>query len=355
MEDVYGILPNKCLKKVETVGRPGTGENSACFNDPTNVASGESSTAFGKGNTSAGRYSVAFGENNNIDSAAQCGVAFGRGNSITYSHGFAIGENNTADGKHSLVVGEGNEVGSANTIIAGTNCNIGNNSAFGWGAAFGQNLIEGIGNAVYIGRFNKILSASERVLVIGGGTTSSALKNVFRITPTGAVYGTGAYNSSGADYAEMFEWVDGNETGADRRGLFVTLQDDKIRLATADDDYILGVVSTNPAIVGDSYFGDVWHDMYKRDVFGTVLLNEEGNPILNPDFDPSKEYVSRDKRPEWSAIGMLGKLIVVDDGTCAVNGYCTVGTGGIGTAGEKGYRVMKRLDENHVMILFRHV
>ena len=44
------------------------------------------------------------------------------------------------------------------------------------------------------------------------------------------VYGTGAFNASGADYAELFEWADGNPDHQDRAGLFVTLQGDPTSL-----------------------------------------------------------------------------------------------------------------------------
>ena len=41
---------------------------------------------------------------------------------------------------------------------------------------------------------------------------------------TGATYASAAYNSSGADYAELFQWLDDNTNNEDRAGLFVTLK-----------------------------------------------------------------------------------------------------------------------------------
>ena len=55
------------------------------------------------------------------------------------------------------------------------------------------------------------------------------------------------------------------------------------------------------------------------------------------------EYIQRSNRPEWNAVGMLGVLAVRDDGTCKVNGFCTLADGGIATASDKGYRVVKRV------------
>ena len=166
--------------------------------------------------------------------------------------------------------------------------------------------------------------------------------------------------------------------------MFVTLDGEKIRLATADDDYILGVVSANPCIEGDVYSDD-WQGKYLTDVFGqrltqtvhiharyeeqevtdpetgettteNVLIEEEHDAVqwvLNPDFDPEQEYVSREDRKEWSPIGLMGKLVVVDDGTCEVNGYCKAGVNGIATKADDGYRVMARIDDTHIRVLVR--
>jgi hypothetical protein len=50
---------------------------------------------------------------------------------------------------------------------------------------------------------------------------------------------------------------------------------------------------------------------------------------------------------------MLGVLSVRDDGTCQVNGYCTVADGGIATASETGYRVIKRVNDHIIKIVFK--
>ena len=216
-------------------------------------------------------------------------------------------------------------------------------------------------------------STTGSIFVLGKGT-SSARSNAFRIATTGAVYGNGAYNTSGADYAEYFEWKDKNTDNQDRVGLFVTLDGENIRIANSNDDYILGVVSATPSIVGDSYFGDNWHGMYETDIFGRYIIDtvhveehideETGETIpdhyeerlvLNPEWNHEQKYEAREDRSEWSAIGMLGKLIVIDDGTCEVNGYCKVADNGIATKSDdkSGYRVMARLDDTHIKILFR--
>lgn len=58
-------------------------------------------------------------------------------------------------------------------------------------------------------------------------------------------------------------------------------------------------------------------------------------PRLNPKWDATKEYIPRSQRPEWVAVGLLGKLLLRDDGTCEVNGYCKPNDEGIGTNATK--------------------
>lgn len=191
------------------------------------------------------------------------------------------------------------------------------------------------------------------LFVIGNGLVGGAKSNAFRVTAAGEVMGTQAYAASGADFAECFEWADGNPNGDDRRGLFVTLDGEKIRLATADDDYILGAVSATPTVIGDAHTDD-WHGKYETDIFGARVL-ENGAYKLAEGFDEEQDtnYTSRLKRAEWAAVGLLGKLVVVDDGTCEVNGYCYPSMNGIATVADKGYRVMARIDETHVKILLK--
>jgi hypothetical protein len=134
-----------------------------------------------------------------------------------------------------------------------------------------------------------------------------------------------SHATSSADYAEYYEWEDGNPNNEDRRGHFVTLSSgDKVRFATSKDDYILGVVSVSPAVVGNDYDTE-WKGKYLTDVFGRILTEEiyyeeamdaetgeiipahtEVCPILNPEYDESQEYISREKRKEWVPVGTHG-------------------------------------------------
>lgn len=207
-------------------------------------------------------------------------------------------------------------------------------------------------------------------LIVGAGWPER--NNALRVQHNGGVVG-GYFSSTGADYAELFEWKDSNRSQEDRAGLFVTLAGEKIRIAEPEDKVILGIVSSDPSMMGDVY-DDQWSGMYLRDVFGRVLyanreipalLGPNGEvieeactvnaPQLNPNYRADEEYIPRTKRPEWDAVGMLGKLVVLDDGTCDVDGFCTVGHGGVATKAdeETPYYVMARLDRTHIRILIR--
>lgn len=236
-------------------------------------------------------------------------------------------------------------------------------------------------NSHVMGQYNKTLtgdatsySSTADAFVIGNGTGSSALSNAFRVTFDGSTYGLSAFNSTGADYAEYFEWLDKNLNKEDRIGYFVTLDSEKIKKTISTDTYILGIISATPSIIGDSCQDD-WKDKCQTDDWGRIQYHEvkvdatyetiNGEqveitpehtdivPILNSNWDSTKEYIPREKRPEWSTVGMLGKLLVRDDGTCEVNGYCKSNDNGVATKSDAGYRVMKRISDNIVQILFK--
>ena len=201
---------------------------------------------------------------------------------------------------------------------------------------------------------------------------SVSADNEFLLRGNGEAYADGSWNSGGADYAEYFEWKDGNSDGEDRRGYPVVLDGNMIRKATSDDlaSSIIGIVSTAPAIVGDSDT-EQYKQKYLKDDFGSFIWedytvtewdeityggpsesnaktisyhtdeipsdvtppsedvkNEDGQVVktkavvtstdadgnnlrrkkLNPDYDSSKTYETRESRKEWEAIGLMGKL-----------------------------------------------
>jgi hypothetical protein len=135
----------------------------------------------------------------------------------------------------------------------------------------------------------------------GGGTDTEHY-----LRGDGQAYADGSWNGGGADYAEYFEWADGNPGNEDRRGYSVSLINDKIKIAE-EGDAVFGVVSGNPSVVGDDA-PMKWAGKYLKDDFGSYIRDEDGYRVLNPEYDEEAEYVSRESRPEWSTIGLMGKL-----------------------------------------------
>ena len=135
--------------------------------------------------------------------------------------------------------------------------------------------------------------------------------NEFIFVGNGNALADGSFSGGGADYAEYFEWKDGNTDKEDRRGYTVVLDGDKIRKSTSDDNAstIIGVVSGNPSMVGDSDINQ-WKHKYQRDNYGTYIVDKNGDRVLNSSYDDTKEYISREDRQEWNTIGLMGKLRV---------------------------------------------
>ena len=176
----------------------------------------------------------------------------------------------------------------------------------------------------------------------------SASDAEFTFFGDGNAFADGSWTGGGADYAEMFEWTDGNLNEEDRRGFTVVLDGKMIRPAV-DGEEPIGVISGNPTVVGDSAWNK-WSEKYLKDDFGTYIREEhvvyewtdsnnkfhsyesinipEGIIIpedavvkthddngvrfthrkLNPEYDPTLEYIPRKDRKEWDAVGLMGKL-----------------------------------------------
>ena len=222
-----------------------------------------------------------------------------------------------------------------------------------------------------IGSYNIADSDSNYRLIIGNGS-DGARANSLTVDKTGNLAIAGTMSSAGADYAEFFEWKDGNPEAEDRVGYIVALDGDKLILAN-EGDYILGVVSGTATVLGDNPEWN-WAKRWITDDFGRIQYEdkvihheaEEINgetipawdetikaPIVNPDYDPDQKYIKRADRPEWSAVGMMGKLYVRDDGTCQVNGYAKP-INGIATASTSGtMRVIERVSDNVIRVVIK--
>ena len=239
---------------------------------------------------------------------------------------------------------------------------------------------EGLGTVAYSnsqhaeGKYNIEDVQGKYIHIAGNGAAAHARSNAHTLDWSGNGWFAGKVQSTGADYAEFFEWADGNPSGEDRVGLAVALDGEKIRLANADDE-ILGIVSGTAAILGDSYESE-WCGKYIVDEFGRyqyemaeefVDVSKEGVTTvkasigfiktrkLNPDYDDSQPYIPRSERKEWDAIGLLGKLCVRDDGTCVSGGYAAVGENGYVTASasKTNMRVLSRVNDGIIRVLLK--
>lgn len=349
-----GTLAEKNYAHAEGLNTKAQGGSSHAEGTET-IASAGHSHAEGYKTTASGAWSHSEGYDNTASGDASHVEGNGNVASGNYSH--AEGQGTDATGSYSHAEGHG-------TLAAGMHSHAG-----GWGTIANR-------CQTALGRYNKSsdgmtsqTDTSGDIFIIGNGGFDTQRSNAFRVTTAGKAYGLANFSGSGAGVAELYEWQDGNPDNEDRRGLFVTLDGEKIKIASPDDDYILGTIDPCPYVVGDVQ-SEIWKDMYLKDVFGermieTVEVEEttdengevipahtEERWILNPEYDPTQTYVSRDERSEYVAITSKGKVVMIDDGTCRVNGYCTVGKNGVATASETNYavRVMERIDDTHIKV-----
>ena len=118
------------------------------------------------------------------------------------------------------------------------------------------------------------------------------------------------FNSGGGDFAEYFEWLDGNPNVSDRVGRSVVLTgpSGKISIAT-DGQTPFGVVTGRAGFVGNSATRE-WKNRYLRDDYLRIIKDENGKRIVNPDYNSACTYVNRKNRKEWTTIGLVGKVPV---------------------------------------------
>ena len=128
-----------------------------------------------------------------------------------------------------------------------------------------------------------------------------ATRTVFNVTEAGNI----SYDGSDAgafDYAEMFEWKDGNPDNEERHGYSVVLDGDKIRKAE-DGETPIGIVSVKPAICGDNPNG--WYKTFKMDEWGRNI-DKEVKAVkfeIQHELEPATYYEEGDELPEGKKVG----------------------------------------------------
>lgn len=331
------------------------------------IAARESSHAEGHQTKATGPYSHA--EGNNTNAAGPYSHAEGdrcvSPGPCSHAEGYscqATGNSSHAEGYSNAAPGEFSHVGGMNSVSIGS-CSFahGNRctSQSDGTVTFGENSVALKKNQMVIGSYNA--TSYSDVFIIGNGTSSSNRSNCFSVSDTGDISAPGAFSTSRNNYSEMFEWADGNENDEDRTGYFVTFEQGTnfIRKANDKDNYIIGIVSANPSLVGDNPMD--YKNKYMKDKFGRIFYDEYVNeeeiikiPRLNENYNKDLNYTIRSNRNEWDAIGLIGKLYVYHDGTCEVGSFCKVNCDGKATKSEdsSGYYVIEK-NEDVIKILFR--
>jgi hypothetical protein len=332
--------------------------------------------------------SILGGASNTI--AGNTNFILGSGNRITKNTTFAA---STAKGPQlNTLMGGGNSIvggelwyynmiaGNNNSISAATGNNVESSFIFGSGnRILGPNVSNVFMHGKFLSNFDTYYSIGQsNIFMIGKGTSlstqlkpspangeyqfilgSNATRRVrinFSSSPN-AYLSAGAWQNTGADYGEYFEWKDGNQISEERVGYFVEIVDGKIQIAISGKP--IGIVSKATAFIGDSN-QDEWNGKYLKDEWGVPIMekfqkftlssddsqkevyfdsqgfcySELPNPrnrqsvridavkeqgtfmgnldiqVENPNYDPEKKYMPRKDRKEWDVIGLLGKLKV---------------------------------------------
>ena len=332
------------------------------------IASGECSHTEGSGTIGIGNASHAEG----IGTRAE-GYASHTEGSCTIASGYAShseGDSTTASGWASHAGGYNSQANGTKSFVHGNNCivhtsgenahtiGIDNYVSNSGCIALGKGLTTHRDYCTYLGQHNKQLPGdwNNVIAVVGDGTDSSNKRNIVVIQSGNepSVYCRGAFKNDATwinDFGEYFEWIDGNPNNEDRVGYLVQLNENKIELAQSIDECV-GAISATAGFIGGACSLD-WHGIYLRDVFGRYITDENGNSVINPEYDETKNYIPREKRPEWDIVGLLGQVVVRQDGTLKAGKYFDC-KDGIATYADSGkYKVLKVIDNDVALILIK--
>ena len=246
--------------------------------------------------------------------------------------------------------GSGNTITNDDCVLAG----VGLTTAFDGQTAVGK--YNDPSPLTYTNPVTGLPVTSQRIFMVGGGSSFGGNNNLFSVTTDGWAHAEGSFSTSGADYAEYFE-SDADVVDAVVPGTSVVINPDtgNVRPGVPGASLLLGVVRPKRAamsVVGNTA-NDYWHDKYLVDEMGQpvytgtveyipaptgpvpapmgpVLLQLKTPPplpppppvatgtyvyrtvrMLNPAYDPSTPYVPRIVRREWNPIGLLGRVLLL--------------------------------------------
>lgn len=282
-------------------------------------------------------------------------------NDAQSDYSFVIGYNNKAHKEEPQIQEDGSVLiqQAANSFVGGDNCNAYHSNTF----TFGQGLVTGDGNQMVTGQFNQSCASWGSIrFIIGGGSDNEHRRNLVVVqdgdctkneSGSGGVMTWGPVKSGAGwlgDFGEYFEWLDGNPDNEDRIGYMVQLNGDKMELAQSFENCI-GVISGTASVIAGSCSLE-WHGRFLKDKWGRYLKNEDGQLIENPQYDKSVHYQTREQRPEWDVVGLIGQVITRQDGTLEVGGYAGC-SNGIATNATSGFKVLKIIDSETALLLVK--
>ena len=249
---------------------------------------------------------------------------------------------------------------SANSFCGGDKSTASHEDCF----VYGEGLTTGNSHQTVLGKYNNTINWNEQnvPLVIGWGT-ENAKKTIMALQD--GSYSSNSNSDGGLmlwgplkagsswlnnDFGEYFEWADGNINDEDRIGYMVQLSGEKIELAKSFKKCI-GAISATCSFIGGSCSLE-WHGRFLKDEWGRHLYDENNNLIVNPKYDDSKEYKPRSQRKEWDIVGLLGQVLVRQDGTLKVGGFAGC-ENGVATNADNGYHVLKIINNEIALILIK--
>jgi len=177
--------------------------------------------------------------------------------------------------------------------------------------------------------------ATGQYQVMGGDNGATPGGPRWRIAGDGEFFGNGAFNTSGADYAEFFRNADGiaHPVGriVSRVGRAVTLGQPGKRP--------LSVVTANPSVIGNADAAG-WAGRFRRSEFGEPIYTPDGERAVDPSYDHTKRHVPRSERPEeHTLVALLGQVLCAVGEGVQADDYLTCGPDGLGVAADFPTRI----------------
>ncbi len=292
-----------------------TGNNATQTADECAIIGGDGNTITSTATVVTDDAAIIGGATNTINGASASGIFAADGSTCsggTANSGVIGGSVNgvTGAGANSVVVG-----GSTNTISSTGANNVilgGMTNVLGTSAA----------NSVAMGTGAVANALDDSVLYIGGPGGGPSATNALALVgvnyapipmSAGNGYADVAWVGGGADFAEYFEWDDGNSNSEDRVGYFVALSTGTDNLPNGNIEIsgtnVIGAVSALPGLIANAAAMN-WQGRYQRDIWGRYSLDSNGDRIENSNFNSNQSYSPRPARSEWDAIAMKGRVRV---------------------------------------------